>query len=231
MDGSIHDWLGSGQPMCLMVLVDDATGRTYARLFAAETTEAAMRRLRWWVGRHGVPLALYTDRDSVYHTNREPTPAEQPAGEEPLTVFGRSCRKLGIALVPAHSPQAKGRVERKNGVFQDRLVKELRLRGIDTPAGANELLDGRFLEELNRRFAKAPAREADYHRRVPEGLDPASVFAIEEERTVGNDWTVRYCNRLYQISGPSRALPPAAGRSRCSGDWTGRCVSSTAAER
>jgi len=114
LDGSFHEWFsGQGAKCCLMVMVDDATGYTLAMLSEEETTEAAMRLLRAWTERHGVPCALYTDRRNVYITDREPTLEEELAGQEPLSVFGKACRKLGIRIIPAYSPQAKGRVERK----------------------------------------------------------------------------------------------------------------------
>jgi len=213
MDGSIHDWLGEGRQSCLMVMVDDATGWTLARLFPGETSAAAMSCLWRWIEGHGLPLALYTDLKSVYHATAPPSPAAQLAGEgAPRTAFARSCALLGVELVPAYSPQAKGRVERKNAVLQDRFVKELRLQRIATPEGANALLEGGFLAELNRRFAVAPGEAADYHRAVPEDLDLAEVFAFEEERTVANDWTVRCDNVLYQLLGPGRSLPPSKGK-------------------
>lgn len=207
LDGSHHDWFGTGERACLMNFVDDATTTTLARMEAEETTEGAMRSLWGWIERYGVPLALYCDGKTVYVTGREPTVAEQLAGEPPLTAFGKACRRLGIEIVRAYSPQAKGRVERSHGVYQDRLVKELRLRGITTIEGANALLDGGFVARLNERFATTPAVAEDAHRPVPPGLDLATVFVFEESRCVANDWTVRYSNRYFQITGPKQGMP------------------------
>ena len=207
LDGSHHDWFGSGQRCCLMNMVDDATGHSVARLAAEETTAAAMQVLWGWIGRHGVPVALYVDGKTVYVTDREATAEEQLAGEEPLTEFGRACRKLGIRIVLAHSAPAKGRVERKHGVYQDRFVKELALRGITTIDGANALLEGGFVEELNRKFGREPLEPEDAHRPVPEGLELATVFVFEQVRTVANDWTIRYESRWYQITGPTQTMP------------------------
>ncbi len=212
MDGSFHDWFGDGGSDCLMNMVDDATGKTMALVFEQETTEAAMRTLWAWIGRYGIPQALYTDWKNVYLTKREPTLEEQLAGEVARTAFGRACAKLGIEIIAASSPQAKGRVERSNGVYQDRFVKELALRGVGTREGANEMLQGGFCEELNRKFGRAPARGEDFHRTVPNGLDLAAVFCWEETRTIQNDWTVRWKNHWYQITGPRGALPPAKGK-------------------
>ena len=207
LDGSPHDWFGSGVATCLMNLVDDATGTTLGRMYAQETTAAAMEVLWAWIERYGVPLALYCDRKTVYITDREATVEELLADQQPMTRFGLACQKLGIVIIPANSPQAKGRVERNHGVYQDRLVKELKLRSITTIEGANELLDGGFVAKLNAKFAKTPLEPGDAHRHVPPGLDLASVFAFEESRCVANDWTIRYDNRWYQITGPREGMP------------------------
>jgi transposase len=125
--------------------------------------------------------------------------SEKPAGEQPMTAFGKVCKKLGIQIIRAHSPQAKGRVERSNGVYQDRLVKELRLHGITSVEQANKLLAEGFSQELNARFGQEPASETDFHRRVPKRLNLAEVFCWQHTRTLQNDWTIRYNNRFYQI--------------------------------
>ncbi|MBE3043864.1 ISNCY family transposase [Candidatus Bathyarchaeota archaeon] len=211
MDGSHHDWFsGNGRKCCLMVMVDDATGHTMVLMSEEETTEAAMRLLRAWIERHGVPCALYTDRKNVYVTEREPTLEEELSGQEPLSVFGKACKKLGIRIIPAYSPQAKGRVERKNGVFQDRWVKKLALKGITDIETANEELPS-FTEKLNSKFCVSPASPEDYHSALPEGIDLDDVLCWEETRTLNNDWTVRYENRWFQILAQS-PLPPARGK-------------------
>ena len=208
MDGSHHRWFnGQGDEACLMDMVDDATGKTLSLMSEEETTEAAMRVLWAWVERHGIPKALYVDWKNVYVTQREPTFEEQLSGELPLTQFGRACKKLGIGILPANSPQAKGRVERKHGVYQDRWVKELRLAGIRDMKEANKCLCG-FAESLNARFAVEPRSSADFHRPISRGMDLRTVFCLEEQRTVGNDWVVRYKNRFFQIEAQSN-LPPA----------------------
>jgi hypothetical protein len=207
VDGSHHDWFATGVRACLMNLVDDATGTTLGRMYAQETTAAAMQMLWAWIERYGVPLALYCDRKTVYITDREPTAAEQLAEQEPMTAFGVACKKLGIVIIAANSPQAKGRVERNHGVYQDRLVKELRLLGITTVEGANELLAGGFVAQLNAKFAKAPVSPEDGHHPLAPGVELASVFVCEETRCVANDWTIRYRNRWYQITGPREGMP------------------------
>jgi len=211
LDGSHHRWFEErGEKGCLMDMVDDATGRTLGIMSEEETTVAAMEVLMAWIEKYGIPKALYTDWKNVYLTQREPSLEEQLSGELPLTQFGRACQKLDIEIVPASSPQAKGRVERKHRVYQDRWVKELRLAGISDVEAANQFLPG-FAEKLNARFSKEPRSFADYHRPVREGLDLRSVFCLEETRTVGNDWVVRYKNRFLQIV-PQSNLPPAKNK-------------------
>jgi transposase len=211
MDGSHHKWFEDrGDERCLMDMVDDATGRTLALLSDGETIVAAMKVLWAWVERHGIPKAIYVDWKNIYVTKREPTVEEQLAGELPLTQFGKACRKLAIEIITASSPQAKGRVERKHGLYQDRWVKELRLAGINDTEKANQSLSG-FTENLNARFAVEPQSPADFHRPVPQGRDLRHVFCLEESRTVGNDWVVRYKSRLFQIVSQSN-LPPSSSK-------------------
>jgi transposase len=210
MDGSSHDWFeGRGEEAVLMDMVDDATGNTVAQFHEEETTRAAMLTFRGYVDTYGIPLSLYVDKDTIYVINRDPTVHEQLTGEKPLTQFGRAMQKLGVKIIPANSAQAKGRVERKHGVHQDRLIKEMRLEGIRTREGGNRFLEGGYLDEINDRFAVAPASDIDLHRAAPEGLDLRTVFCFEEERMVDNDWTVRWDNRIFQIVKESRVLPPA----------------------
>jgi transposase len=208
MDGSHHKWFGEDAPSCcLMNMVDDATGTTLALLGEQETTELAMRTLWLWCKRYGVPKALYTDRKNVFVTDREPTVEEQLAGEEALTEFGKACKKLGIEIIPASSPQAKGRVERNHGVYQDRFVKELRLKGSATIAEANKLLRNGFVKALNRKFAKAARSSADFHRTLDAGCKVREIFCFEKTATVANDWTLRCENRFYQILKKNSPLP------------------------
>lgn len=210
LDGSHHGWFGPHKPRaCLMNMVDDACGTTQALMAEQETTEVAMRLLWQWIEKYGIPLALYADKKNVFVTKREPTLQEQLLGQEPLTTFGKACKKLGIEIITAHSPQAKGRVERSHGIYQDRFVKELKLRGITTIEGANELLRGGFCAHLNARFERQARAGEDFHRPLPVGMNLDEVFCLEEERQVNNDWTVRYKNQFLQIIGDNRPLPKA----------------------
>ncbi len=200
-DGSPHDWFeGRREACCLMQMIDDATGVRMGHFCEQESTADALRLLRGWIVSHGVPAALYTDRKNVYVTGREPTLDEQLAGVEPTTAFGAACARLGIAIIPAASPQAKGRIERANGVAQDRLVKELRLAGISTIEAANELLACGFMDSLNARFAVSAADATDFHRPLVPAEDLDTVLAIQERRCVTNDYTIRHRRRILQIA-------------------------------
>jgi transposase len=207
LDGSFHPWCEArGPASCLLTLVDDATSRSLGRLGPQETIWAAVGILRAWIGRFGIPQALYTDWKNVYV--RVPNAEERETGAAPLTQFGRMCAALGITIIPASSPQAKGRIERNHGTHQDRLVKKLRRMGIADVATANTFLETTYWADHNRRFAQSPASVDDFHVPVPRGVRLDQVFRLEEKRTVANDWVVRYANRLLQLERQSR-LPPA----------------------
>jgi transposase len=207
LDGSFHPWFEDRGPQsCLLTLVDDATGRTLGRFGAQETIWAAVAILRAWIEQYGVPRALYTDWKNVYV--RRPNQDERETGVEPLTQFGRMCAVLGIKIIPASSPQAKGRIERNHGTQQDRLVKKLRRKGVASVEAANRFLETEYWAEHNRRFAQVPASAEDFHVAAPRGLQLTRVFRLEEKRTVSNDWVVRYDNRLFQLERQS-GRPPA----------------------
>jgi transposase len=207
LDGSFHPWLERrGPTSCLLTMVDDATGRSLGGFDAQETMWAAVRVLRAWIDRYGIPRALYTDWKNVYV--RPPNQEERATGAEPLTQFGRMCAKLGITIIPASSPQAKGRIERHHGTHQDRLVKKLRRKGIIDVAAANAFLEAEYWADHNRRFGRAPTSTDDFHVPVPRGLSLETVFRLEETRTVSNDWVVRYANRHFQLERQSHQ-PPA----------------------
>lgn len=217
-DGSHHDWFeGRGPKCCLMTMVDDATGRVWALFTEDEGTIAAMRMLETWVSRFGIPHSVYADRLKTYITEREPTIDEQLAGQTPVTQFGRSCQKLGIRIIAAHSPQAKGRVENKHKLTQDRLIKQMRLSQINSIEAANEYLKS-WLPKINERFSVPAATPDDMHRAVPVGLDLRTVFCREDTRTVKNDWTVRYANQWLQILKKQTNLP-AAGATVIVQEW------------
>ena len=206
LDGSFHLWYEARAPRgCLMNLVDDATGRTLARLGHEETIWAATDVLRRWIEAYGVPLALYTDWKNVYV--RVPNAEEQATGAVPLTQFGRMCAALDIDIIAASSPQAKGRVERNHGTHQDRLVKKLRRLGIADATAANAFLETTYLPEHNARFAQAPASSDDFHRRTPSRGTLDRVLQLEETRVLSNDWIIRYDTRCFQVARQSHQAP------------------------
>jgi len=206
MDGSFHAWFEGRAPhSCLLTLVDDATGTTWGRFGAQETIWAAVGVLRAWIDRYGLPRALYTDWKNVYV--RVPNREERAAGVEPLTQFGRMCAALGIRIIPASSPQAKGRIERNHGTHQDRLVKKLRRHGVADLAAANDFVERDYWPAHNARFTQAPHAADDFHVAVPNGLRLDQVFRLEDTRTIANDWVVRYHNRLFQLERQSQHAP------------------------
>jgi len=204
MDGSLHPWFEDRAGKCeLMVMIDDATNRTYARFYPAETTDAAFDVFGRWVKRHGVPRAVYVDQHGIYRDDEHPGKPTQ---------FGRAMKELGVELILARSPQAKGRVERRNAVFQDRLVKEMRLRNISDMRQGNALLEAMFLDDLNRRYAVKARRETDLHRPLGPGVVLEEVLCVQEWRVVGRDWCVRWHNRWLQIGEVHGALGLAGRR-------------------
>lgn len=198
MDGSFEEWLeGRGPRGCLIHMVDDATSTSLGRFDDEESTWAVADTLRAWVAAYGVPSALYVDWKNVYH--HPATAKQKEQGIEPISQFGRMCRKLGIELIGANSPQAKGRVERGHGTHQDRLIKKMRLKRIASYEEANRYLEQTYLPQHNDKYAVLPRETADYHVAVPRRLDLDQVFCLEEERTVSPDWVVQYGTRWLQI--------------------------------
>jgi len=200
IDASIHPWLeGRGEEMVLVTMIDDATNRMLSRFYEGETVEAYFDLVSRWLAKYGRPMAFYSDRDSIFETTCQ---GERIQG---TTQFGRAMSELGIELILAQSPQAKGRVERSHETCQDRWVKLLRLAGVTTRAGANELVDHRLLADYNRRFTRAATSPNDAHRPLGPRHNVAAILSIQEARIVDNDYTVRFQNRRYQLHKP--ALP------------------------
>lgn len=194
-DGSPHDWFEGRSEKCVLIqFVDDATSKTtVARFVKAETTDGYLDLLKDHLKKYGKPLGLYVDKHSVFRVNRE----EVKTGVG-ITHFGQVAKELGIDLICANSPQAKGRVERKNGVFQDRLIKEMRLRGINTMEEGNSFLP-EFLEIINEKFGKEAASAEDAHRemRVRDNLE--RIFARKETRKISKNLTFQYKGTLYMV--------------------------------
>jgi transposase len=210
LDGSFHDWFeGRGPRACVMTMVDDATGRTLLRFGTEETIWAAAGILRAWIAAHGIPQALYADWKNVYQ--RAPTLNERARGETPLTHFGRMCAKLGITLIGAASPQAKGRVERGHGTHQDRLIKKLRLRGISDVDAANAFMP-EYVTAHNARFAIPPASAVDYHRPRDRRRLDVDIFCLESLRVIGNDHVIQYNHHSLQLDRRVRSRIPVKRR-------------------
>jgi DNA-binding Lrp family transcriptional regulator len=203
-DASEHDWLeGRGPILTLVGMIDDATGRIVCRFFASETTEAYMEVLGRWVGRHGRPGSWYSDRHGIFRAEEKIAGYDQKRSVP--TQFSRALSELGIELILAGSPQAKGRVERLWGTAQDRLVKELRLAGARTMEQANGVLDLKFLPWFNRRCVVKAASGNDAHRPLGKRQDLAAILSIQQVRHVANDYTIRFENQVYQLLPPAHA--------------------------
>ena len=196
IDGSPHDWFEGRAAACtLIVYIDDATGKLKAmRFFAAETTQAYMETTAVYLADHGRPVAFYSDRHGIFRVNT-------PGKEGELTQFTRALRTLDIEAIHAHTPQAKGRVERANGTLQDRLVKEMRLQNICSMEQANAFLPA-FMADYNRRFAK-PARDANNtHRPVLHNeAELALILSVHATRKLSKNLTLQFKNREYQLQG------------------------------
>jgi hypothetical protein len=207
-DGSHHAWFeGRGPRCCLITMIDDATNTRLSRFFEEETIFGVMDVFSLWIKAYGIPEALYCDKKNAFILTREPTDCELLTGiTEPKSHFGRACEKLGVQVLAAHSPQAKGRVERNHGVDQDRLIKELRLAGISTIAEANRFLEKTYLPKMNKKFSRLAAKPGDAH--VPLGnVDLKNIMCLEYERTVANNYTLRFETRLFQILKTKKPLP------------------------
>jgi hypothetical protein len=206
MDGSHHDWLeGRGPKLVLMGYVDDAMSRFYGRFYDYEGVYPAMDSLERYIRLYGLPQSLYSDKHSTYKTTREPSLDELLRGESAVTQFVRACRELEVRVIHAHSPQAKGRIERVFGTLQDRLVKEMRLARISTKDQANLFLE-EFLPRYNERFSKVAKKERDLHRPLPQGIDLKEIFCIKATRTITNDYIVKWRGRKLRIERPSIAM-------------------------
>jgi len=199
MDGSIHDWFGNRTEVCLMDTVDDATGKAYGLFDTGETTNVAMKVLYDWIKKYGIPQSIYSDRKSLFYTEREPTLQEQLDGVEPLTEFGKVCNDLGIGMIFAYSPQAKGRVERRNGVLQDRLIKEMGLRGIKDIDTANKFLKKEYWNKFNVKFEKPAASDENAHVPLLPSQNINELICYTYYRTLTNDYVVRNKNRFFQV--------------------------------
>lgn len=205
MDGSHHDWFeGRGTECVLMGYIDDATSQVFAQFHKYEGTIPAMDSFRRYIRKYGIPGKVYFDKHTTYKSPAKPTIEDEINGTEPMSQFGRALKELGVDVIHAHSPQAKGRIERLFGTFQDRVVKEMRLKGISSIEDANRFLQ-EYLPEYNRRFSVKAKKEDNFHREIPRGLNLDRILCIKTERTLRNDYTISHNGKLYQIMDKTNA--------------------------
>lgn len=201
LDGSDHDWFEGRGPRCvLIVYIDDATSRIlYGQFVNVEDTLTLLATTRAYLSQHGRPIAYYVDKDSIYKINRKASIDEELRDSEPITQFTRAMTELGIELICAHSPQAKGRVERSFSTHQDRLVKELRLAGISDQTKANQFLWTTYIPGHNAKFALPPANTTDAHRPLLKTQPLDHILSLRAPRILANDYTLSYQKRFFQL--------------------------------
>jgi len=200
-DTSEHDWLeGRGPRLYLVAMIDDATSQAYARFVGHDSTEENLRVLWEYLKRWGRPVEFYTDKSSLFTVNAPAPEAADEAVKEELTQIGRALQELGIGWIAAHSPQAKGRIERFFGTAQDRLVKGLRLAQASSLEAANTYLEQEYLPLWNQGFTVVAANQTDAHRRLSREQDLPAILSHVEERVVTPDYTIRYQGKIYQIA-------------------------------
>ena len=200
MDGSPYDWLGNGTMCDLVHAYDDANNKLYdIELVKEEDAITCMRVLRTTVEKNGIFCSLYTDRASHFFLTKK---AGEAVSKDTLTQIGRAMQELGIQSIPGYSPQARGRSERLNRTLQGRIPQELRLRGIKTMREANKYLKTEYIKEYNKRFVRKPEQKGTAFIPVPKTIDLDKIFCFKHERTVNNDNTISFKNRILQI-GPS----------------------------
>ncbi len=199
MDGSHHDWFEGRGPECvLMGYIDDATGRPFGRFYPYEGTLPAMDSFKRYIEKFGIPASIYLDKHPTYKSTKKQTIEEELNNTEPLSQFSRAVNELGVDVIYADSPQAKGRIERLFNTFQNRLIKEMRLKGIRSTEEANKFL-AYYLPAYAKRFTVQPANNTDLHRTLRKGVNLDAVFCVKTIRVLRNDFTVAYNGKLYQI--------------------------------
>ena len=196
IDGSHHDWFEGRGPKCVfMGYIDDATGKVIGHFYEYEGTYPAMDSFRRYINKYGLPVSVYLDKHTTY---KSPEKTALTGTEELLSQFERAMQELGVRVIHAHSPQAKGRIERLFKTLQDRLIKEMRLRGIKSIDEANKFLQ-EYLPRYNRKFAVSAKEKADLHRDIPKDIKLDHILCLKTERVVRNDSTVAYNSKLYQL--------------------------------
>jgi len=227
-DTSDHDWLeGRGPVRYLVRMIDDATSWSWGRFVESDATRQNMGVLWEYLEKNGRMLDVYTDRDSMFTVApRAGETEQQRRAADRLTQLGRALRELGIGSILAYSPQAKGRIERSFLTAQDRLVKHLRLAKISTLSDANKFLETEYWPEWNEHFARPVAEFPNHHRALTEPLDLAAILCHVEERVIGNDYTLSFAGRRYQI--PRSEVQAGMRRQRMrmelwlNGEWKAR---------
>ena len=205
MDGSDHDWLeGRGPKLIFMGYIDDATGTPFGRFYEYEGTIPAMDSFKHYIQKYGIPNSIYIDKHAAYKSKKKPSIEDELSNKDPMTQFTRAMEELGVEVIYANSPQAKGRIERLFNTFQDRLIKELRLEKANTIVEANKVT-ARFLPKYAKRFSVKASSDGDLHRFIPKGVDLDSILCIKEEHALRNDFTVIHDKKLYQIEDNIRA--------------------------
>lgn len=199
MDGSHHDWFEGRGPWCvLMGYIDDATGRAFGRFYEYEGTMPAMDSFKRYIGKYGLPMSVYLDKHTTYKSPAKASVEDQLKDSPALSEFERALKELGVEVIHANSPQAKGRIERLFGTFQDRLVKEMRLRGIRAIQEANRFLE-EYLLGYNDRFAVCPKGKDDLHRPIGRGVNLEGILCLKTKRVLRKDFTVAHNCKLYQV--------------------------------
>lgn len=205
LDGSHHDWLEGRGPWCvLMGYIDDATSRIFAHFYEYEGTVPAMDSFRRYIRQYGIPQSIYLDKHSTYKSTKKLNMEDELANQRAQSHFERALSQLGVDVIHANSPQAKGRIERSFKTHQDRLVKELRLKNISSIEDANRFLHSEYIAKHNYKFAMAAKTRANLHRKIPKHLDLDRIFCIKNKAALRNDFTIQSDNKFYQILEPVR---------------------------
>lgn len=207
IDGSHHRWLEDrlDQEFCLMAFVDDATSSVFGRFYEYEGIFPVLDSFLEFIQQFGIPHSVYLDRHSTYKTSRQPSLDEQLRDEHPLTQFERIMKQLGVVVIHARSPQAKGRVERSFETLQDRFVKEMRLQHIKTIPEANLFLNS-YLTAHNQKFSVPPKNDHKLFKKAPPSRDLKWTFALTDTRSIANDFTIRWNNRFFLLCNPKLSL-------------------------
>lgn len=199
MDGSHHDWFEQrGEECVLMGYIDDAKSTVFARFYEYEGTLPAMDSFKRYIKKYGIPHSLYLDKHTTYKSTAKPTIEDELKGKRPMSQFERALEELGVELIHAQSAPAKGRIERLFRTFQDRVIKEMRLRNITSIDEANKFLKY-YLPVFNKRFSIEPIRKSDFHRSLPQNINLDAILCLKTRKVLRNDFTIKHDKKLYQV--------------------------------